>query len=202
MKFLLLLCLGISTACCGQKNNITVQLSKGTRSLYSYADQSFNDWSYLNYWDESFNLNSTNSIGSYGYPSLMGDKVKSDLFTFTMGVSNKKNTLRYNLVLNNEKNYFNDKGIRTANINLFTTAAEVNILYKKFNDKCKLYAASGIGITFIKRNYIKEKGARNNTILAFSISPVCFSYGNKYGFTVEPSLGYKGLLNIGGFYKF
>jgi hypothetical protein len=202
MKFLLILCLGISTACFSQKNNITVQLSKGTRSLYSYADQLFNDWNYLNYWDESFNLNSTNSIGSYGYPSLEGNKVKTDLTTFTIGVSNKKNTLRYNLVLNNEKNYFSDKGIRTANINLFTAAAEVNILYKKFNDKCRLYGTAGTGITFIKRNYIKEKDTRNNTTPAFSISPICFSYGNKYGFTVEPSLGYKGLLNIGGFYKF
>jgi hypothetical protein len=205
MKILLFFFLLISTVCFSQRNNITVQLSKGTRSLYSKADQIFSDWDNLSNLSRALDLSSTtpsNPSEYSSYTSLKDDKAKFDVITFAIGVSNKTNTLCYNLMLSNEKNYFSDNGIKTANVNLFTVAAEVILLYKKLNDKCKLYGSTGVGVTFIKRDYVKGISNRNNAVFAFSISPICFSYGNKYGFTVEPSLGYKSFLNIGAFYKF
>lgn len=87
----------------------------------------------------------------------------------------------------------------------YTLAAEADFIYLNF-EKFKMYALAGVGVTMYNLNFkagdaIYKDDSKSLFYPTFQLSPVGIKYGERFGGFLELGFGYRGILNVGMFYR-
>lgn len=100
---------------------------------------------------------------------------------------------------------FKDKTIGTIKHNTFTLAVEGRVDYLN-TEYFGMYLGLGVGATLIKvkssSGDTDESGIDPNSHFNFHITALGFRFGKKFGGTAELGYGYRGLTNVGLYYRF
>lgn len=181
-SILLILGLGISNA---QKTEISI--SYGTPSLYGVA------YDFVNV---VFNQVDQN------------EKVKASakgVLDASVSFYSPNQKWQYGLGLMNE--FFDDDNTSySTDANFFTLLPNVNYLWRKPERKFQIYSGAGIGLTFMKLNYVEKNSNQkvndNKTTVTLNVMPIGLKYGHDYGLFIDSSVGIRSFARLGFFYRF
>lgn len=101
--------------------------------------------------------------------------------------------------------YYFDTKVGDFHRQFYTIAAEGYYRYID-RDHLRLYGMVGLGVTYVTQDYDATSAMsledNQTSYFNFQVTPIGVAYGNKLGVLAEVGYGYKGILNVGVFYRF
>jgi hypothetical protein len=148
------------------------------------------------------------TISPYSFVELLSvdifssgsQKSSSTILGTTYKYMPQSKKIAFGISLEYEKMTFQKSVNSTYKPTIITIAPDLNVIY--FNHKgLTLYSNVGLGISYYNGLYSSLAVDGKSLLFNFNAALFCVSYGKKTGFFIEPSLGYKGILNVGVFHK-